>query len=82
MTSFKDWLLAQESGAARRHARANLFANLVVPSPEDAIQDQPYGKMGFCGSIGNYKTYNIDVSKTCGNKDTHKPKAKKPNKVK
>ena len=79
MISFKDWLIAQESSSATRHALGSGWE--YPPSPEDFITRPPYGKMRACGAIGKYKTYNIDVSKICGKKDSHKPKSEKPKKA-
>lgn len=77
MIDFKNWLAAQESSASTRRATGP-----YPPQPGDFFVRPPYGKEKTCGKIGQFKTYNMDVSKICGDKDGHKPKAKKPKDVK
>ena len=71
--SFKDWVLAQESSPSTRRA-----TGIYPPQPGDFFVRPPYGKEKTCGKIGQFKTYNMDVTKICGKADKAKPKGKKP----
>jgi hypothetical protein len=67
MTTFKDWLTVRESSASTRRA-----LGIYPPQPGDFFVRPPYGKDSTCRKIGSFRTYNMDVTKICGKKDTRR----------
>lgn len=63
LDGFKSWLKTIESSASTRRATGP-----YPPQPGDFFVRPPYGKDKTCGKIGQWKTYNMDVTKICGKK--------------
>ncbi len=77
MKGFKEWLQANESSPSTRRA-----TGAYPPQPGDFFVRPPYGKDATCGKIGQFKTFNMDVTAICGDKDGKKPKSVKPHRPK